>query len=267
MQRQREGWHQILDLGGTPLEMVWIPPGEFLMGSPTYEKGRYERERPQHQVTFADGFWMGRYPVTQAQWKWVAGLRAIAQTLNTDPSEFKGANRPVEQVSWENAQEFCRRLSLGRSQLFQLPSEAQWEYACRGGTKMPFAVGETLTTTLANYDGNYAYGQEPKGGCREGTTAVGQFPANRWGLQDMHGNVWEWCEDTWHDDYEGAPTDGTPWITDKLISRPIRGGSWDSNPRYCRSASRFKASQQLRVAHLGFRVVCSSAQGERGLQS
>ncbi|MEM6500508.1 MAG: SUMF1/EgtB/PvdO family nonheme iron enzyme [Cyanobacteria bacterium P01_C01_bin.89] len=256
-ERQGQGRRQFFDLGGTPLEMVWMPAGSFLMGSPESEEGRSDGEGPQHRVTFREGFWMGRYPVTQAQWRWVACLGAVDQSLKANPSGFSGDKRPVERVSWDETQEFCRRLSREFSPIFNLPSEAQWEYACRGGTGTAFAFGDTLTTDLANYEGNYTYGAGPKGKYRKETTEVGQFPANEWELHDMHGNVWEWCEDMWHKNYNGALNNGTSWIDNKSTSRLLRGGSWFSFPRHCRSAFRYYYPHDYRLNYFGFRVVCS----------
>ena len=161
----------------------------------------------------------------------------------------------MEQVSWEEAMEFCRRLSQRTELSYTLPSEAQWEYACRAGTTTPFAFGDTLTPDLANYDGNYTYGSGPKGTYREKTTDVGSFLANAWGLQDMHGNVWEWCLDHWHENYQGAPSDGTPWVNggDEAF-RLLRGGSWFAIPRYCRSACRHGWLQDYRDGNVGFRL-------------
>jgi formylglycine-generating enzyme required for sulfatase activity len=218
---------------------------------------------------------MGRYPVTQAQWKAVAALPKINRELERDPSEFKGDNRPVENVSWYDAVEFCDRLSSHTKRQYRLPSEAEWEYACRAGTTTPFHFGETITTDLANYRGtdneeykwSGSYGRGPKGIYREETTEVGSFKvANAFGLYDMHGNVWEWCLDDWHNNYEGAPTDGSPWfdendnISQKQGRAVLRGGSWDDDPRLCRSASRyyyFRAGRGNLVNPLGFRVVCA----------
>ena len=200
------------------LEMVEIPSGTFMMGSPESEKGRYDWESPQHQVTVPP-FFMGKFEVTQAQWKAVASLPQVERELKPDPSRFKGDKLPVEQVSWYDAVEFCRRLSNYTGKEYRLPSEAEWEYACRAGTTTPFHFGKTITTDLANYrgtdweyqnkiyPGNYA--NEAKGEYREKTTPVGSFLPNAFGLYDMHGNVWEWCEDDWHDSYDGAPTDGS----------------------------------------------------------
>ncbi|MFM5961732.1 MAG: formylglycine-generating enzyme family protein, partial [Dolichospermum sp.] len=158
--------------------------------------------------------------------------------LQPNPSRFEGANRPVEQVSWYEAVEFCARLSRIENKVYRLPTEAEWEYACRAGTTTPFYCGETISTDLANYDGDYTYGDGLKGVDRQQTTGVGSFPSNPFGLYDMHGNVWEWCEDTWHDNYKNAPTDGTAWADLSDNRKVLRGGSWYLHPVSCRSASR-----------------------------
>ena len=236
------------------ITMLQIPAGEFQMGSSDKEVDRSTSEAPQHRVQL-QSFFLGQTPVTQAQWKLVAGWPKLAVDLNPQPSNFKGANRPVEQVSWEEAMEFCRRLSQRTELSYTLPSEAQWEYACRAGTTTPFAFGDTLTPDLANYDGNYTYGSGPKGTYREKTTDVGSFLANAWGLQDMHGNVWEWCLDHWHENYQGAPSDGTPWVNggDEAL-RLLRGGSWLNSPGSCRSAYRLRGHRDGRDGHVGFRL-------------
>jgi len=237
--------------------MVAIPGGTFLMGSPESEQGQSDRESPQHTVTIQP-FFMGKFSVTQAQWQAVASLPKVNIHLKSDPSDFKGANRPVEQVSWNDAVEFCRRLSKATGREYRLPSEAEWEYACRAGTTTPFHFGETITTDLANYNGNYNYGSGSKGQYREQTTDTGSFPANTFGLHDMHGNVWEWCQDTWHENYNGAPTDGSAWVYENANQnrRILRGGSWDGNPGDCRSASRLDYSPDFNDDYIGFRVVC-----------
>ena len=262
------------DLGNDiQLDMMLIPGGTFIMGSPKKEEDSTDSERPQHKVTI-EPFWLGQYQVTQAQWKFVAKLPQVNKELNPDPSRFKGNgstsltnNRPVEQVSWYDAVEFCDRLSNHTKRQYRLPSEAEWEYACRAGTKTPFHFGETITTDLANYNGNYTYGQGPKGVYREETTEVGSFEvANNFGLYDMHGNVWQWCLDDWHDNYTDAPADGSAWfssddkLSDKTGRAVLRGGSWRSSPRGCRSASRnpydVGDERDVIVNYIGFRVVC-----------
>jgi len=258
------------DLGNDiQLDMMLIPGGTFIMGSPKKEEDSTDSERPQHKVTI-EPFWLGQYQVTQAQWKFVAKLPQVNKELNPDPSRFKGNgstsltnNRPVEQVSWYDAVEFCDRLSNHTKRQYRLPSEAEWEYACRAGTKTPFHFGETITTDLANYNGNYTYGQGPKGVYREETTEVGSFEvANNFGLYDMHGNVWQWCLDDWHDNYTDAPADGSAWfssddkLSDKTGRAVLRGGSWFDFPQNCRSAYRYNVIRDNHFNLFGFRVVC-----------
>ncbi|MFM9103283.1 MAG: formylglycine-generating enzyme family protein, partial [Cyanobium sp.] len=249
---------------GPSLTMLWIPPGRFWMGSPAEEAERSEDEGPQHLVQL-QGFFLAQTPITQAQWRSVAqwqplrGEKPWAVKLNPEPSRFKGDHRPVETVSWHEAMEFCRRLSQRTGRRYTLPSEAQWEYACRAGTTTPFHFGETISTKLANYDGNHAYADGPEGEYRKETTDVGTFPANAWGLHDMHGNVWEWCADHWHSSYEGAPEDGSPWLDANAKEdeyRLLRGGSWVNHPRNCRSAYRLNRLPGLRLYFIGFRVCC-----------
>ncbi len=251
---------------GVGLEMVAIPGDSFIMGSPKSEAGLRDSDEAQYSVTVS-GFFMGKYEVTQAQWKAIAALPQVNVALDADPSKFKGAKRPVEQVNWFEAVEFCDRLSRKTGRQFRLPSEAEWEYACRAGTTTPFYFGETLTTDLANYRGtdwekyqwSGSYGQGPKGIFRGQTTNVGSFLPNAFGLYDLHGNVLEWCLDHWHDSYEGAPNDGSAWITGGTSKyRLVRGGSWSANPGICRSASRGGFEPDFRNFNFGFRVVCSS---------
>ena len=229
------------DLGnGVFLEMVKIPGGSFLMGSP---------ESPQHKVNI-QSFFMGKFQVTQKQYEVIMG---------ENPSYFKGEKKPVESVSWDNAVEFCSRISEKTGKTYRLPSEAEWEYACRAGTTTPFHFGETITTELVNYDGNSTYSSAPKGEYRRQTTDVGSFPANAFGLHDMHGNVCEWCQDSWDKNYQGAPTDGTAWVIDdnEKNYRVLRGGSWYFNPVNCRSAVRlYDSGYHHYNNYYGFRVVC-----------
>jgi len=251
------------DLGkGISLEMAVIPAGSFQMGSPETEEGHSDDESPQHEVTLAS-FCLGKYPITQAQWQAVAALPQVNRKLDPNPSRFKGKDLPVEQVSWYDAVEFCSRLSQKTGKKYRLPSEAEWEYACRANTTTPFHFGETITPELANYDGNYTYGSGTKGKYRQQTTPVGSFKvANSFGLYDMHGNIWEWCADHWHSNYQGAPTDGSAWLVsndNENHSRMLRGGSWLVNPRLCRSAARDFVVPGSRYDSVGFRVVCPAA--------
>ena len=260
-------YDEALGEGVLPLRMMQIPVGTFLMGSPKDELERQEIEGPQIEVTLSR-FFMGKYPITQAQWRAVAALPQVERELKGDPSRFKGDLRPVESVSWYDAVEFCDRLTILTNRQYRLPTEAEWEYACRAGTTTPFHFGKTITTELANYRGtdneeykwSGSYGDGPKGEHREETTPVNQFEgANAFGLCDMHGNVWEWCQDHWHSSYKGAPTDGSAWIEGGSSERRIlRGGSWDFNPWDCRSAYRFINEPGLDYSYDGFRVVCSA---------
>ena len=260
------------DLGNNvSLEMVSIPSGNFLMGTDDAEIERlvkkfeweyFRWEKPQHEVKI-QSFWMGKYPVTQAQWKIIASRTdlKVDRNLNSNPSTFKGDHRPVEKVSWYDANEFCGRLSKLTGKIYQLPSEAEWEYACRAGTKTPFHFGETLTTNLANYDGNYPFVDEPKGEYRNKTTPVGSFPPNTFGLYDMHGNVWEWCGDDWEENYNTPRTQDYYQIGDKNnFSKVVRGGCWYFLPWFCRCALRNRDFPDNPINFIvnGFRVVSSS---------
>jgi formylglycine-generating enzyme required for sulfatase activity len=248
------------------LEMVSIPAGEFLMGSPEGEGS--ENEKPQHFV-IVPAFFMGKYPVTQEQWRLIALQKElqVARKLNSEPSHFSGYNKPVQGISWHDAVEFCARLSKMTDKNYRLPSEAEWEYACRAGTNTPFCFGATLTTELANYNSNYIYasGQqrfEPQGLWRELTTPVNQFIPNAFGLYDVHGNVSEWCADNRHSNYREAPKDGSAWVDyekAKNSMNVLRGGSWLFDPNNCRSASRHWHYPVDRLGGYGFRVVCEAA--------
>jgi formylglycine-generating enzyme required for sulfatase activity len=253
------------------LTMVLIPPGKFLMGSPLEELERLETEGPQHQVTIAYPFFMGQHPVTQDQWQQVSKMPQVNRHLKAKPARFKGTKLPVDNVSWLDAEEFCRRLSANTSHTYRLPSEAEWEYACRAGTTTSFSFGETIDTKLANYRGTNSkefgwsgiYGRGVLGEYREKTTPVGTFPANNFGLYDMHGNVWEWCLDDWHESYADAPVDGSAWTnstTEEKRLKILRGGSWDCDPLRCRSAFRGRDFTDDHSYYFsGFRVVYSPA--------
>jgi formylglycine-generating enzyme required for sulfatase activity len=236
------------DLGnGVVLEMVYIPGGTFMMGSPATEKYSFDRERPQHQVT-VQTFHAGKYPITQKQWQAVMGNK---------PSWFEGEKLPVETVSWKKAVEFCAKLSQKTGKKYRLLSEAEWEYACRAGTITPFYFGETITFNVGNYNGNEPYHSGQSGVNRQRTTNVGSFPPNAFGLYDMHGNVCEWCSDRRHNDYSDAPSDGSSWETGTDDYRVLRGGSWGYSAGYCRSTNRYWYLSSLGSKYWGFRVACS----------
>ena len=222
------------DLGNDiKLEMIAIPAGKFMMGSPEGEGE--DSEKPQHEVT-VQPFFMGKYPITQAQYQ---------QIMGNNPSDFKGDERPVECLSWDEAIEFCQRLSKQTGKEYRLPSEADWEYACRSRTTTKYYFGDDIASDLANYGGNIGE-----------TTSVGKYSPNDFGLYDMHGNVFEWCQDDWHKNYKGAPNNGNAWLSGISIKKVIRGGSWWYNPSYCRSAYRDNYSRDYRPYWIGFRVVC-----------
>jgi len=256
---------------GVALTMLRMPAGSFLMGAPETEAASRDNERPVHRVTLA-AFLLAQTPITQAQWRAVAqwqrpepdGAEEWPETLDPDPvarlddaERWMGPQRPVVNVSWRDAMAFCERLRLRTGKNYTLPSEAQWEYACRAGTTTPFHFGKTISSELANYNGPATYGDGPKGEFRGQTTDVGMFPANAWGLHDMHGNVWEWCLDHWHPDHKGAPSDGRAWLSgDDQSARLLRGGSWGGHPGFCRSACRGSSHPDYRSGNLGFRVCC-----------
>jgi uncharacterized protein (TIGR02996 family) len=228
---------------GIEMTFTWIPPGSFLMGSPPDEAERGEGET-RHQVTLAEGFWLGVTPVTQTQWQMV---------MRENPSRNPGDDLPVDQVSWTDCQGFCRRLGKKLGTRFRLPTEAEWEYACRAGTTTPFFFGETLTGDQANFDDD----DGPPGMrvYREGPTPVASFSANAWGLYDMHGNVYEWCK-AWHDEAGSAatPKAGSQG-RDREKAGVLRGGSWFGYRRWCRSSCRVGMAPTSRLIHAGCRVV------------
>ena len=235
------------------IKLMRIPKGKFLMGSPETEKERKENET-QHEVTISQNFYMGATEVTQAQWQKVMGNK---------PSNFEGDQLPVETVSWEEAVEFCNRLSempeeIRAGRKYRLPTEAEWEYACRAGTTTPFHFGSQLNGRQANYNGTVPYGTETKGPYLKKTTPVGKYPANAWGLYDMHGNVWEWCSD-WYGEYPaGSLTNPSGPATGP--GRVARGGGWNSDAVLGRSADRYGSAPSDRFFSLGFRVALSSSE-------
>jgi|GEM_PF-5986038 len=230
------------DFGGDELDMIAIPGGTFMMGS-LVDEG-YDNEKPQHEVT-VKSFYMGKYPITQAQYQRIMG----------NPSAFKDSKRPVERVSWEEAVEFCQILSEKSEKSYRLPSEAEWEYACRAGTETAFHFGPEITPKSARYRVNLTKSIVELG---KKTRDVGYYKPNRFGLYDMHGNVWEWCQDDWHKNYQNAPKDGSAWLLKKSMTKVRRGGSWKDDPDDCRSASRDSHKSYLRYNLIGFRVVCEA---------
>jgi formylglycine-generating enzyme required for sulfatase activity len=253
---------------GSGPELVLIPTGRFQMGSPEHERRKameagsqkawVERETPQHWVGIEQPIAMGRYPVTVGQWRQfvrATGWEPQGEINWAAPGFAQSDEHPVVGVSWHDAQRYVQWLSEKTGQRYRLPSEAEWEYACRAGTKTAFSFGDSINTSLANYDGNYTYNGSEKGEYREGTSRVGTFAPNQWGLFDMHGNVWEWVQDVVHDNYEGAPLTGAAWVEGGDQARRIlRGGSWLYNPRYLRSAIRNGFSAVLSNDIVGFRV-------------
>ncbi len=266
--------------GGMSLDMVQVPGGGYMMGSLESDLAdvkknssramerdlsndiaeslirRYNWEAPKHMVK-VPAFYMSKYEVTQAQWRAVASLPKVKIDLLSDPSSFKGSGLPVETITWEEAVEFCERLSIATGRQFRLPTEAEWEYACRAGTNTPFNFGDSIRSEWANFQGKFPFNNSPKGEFRETTVAVGTLGGpNAFGLYDMHGNVWEWCSDIWNESYEGAPTDGKSWDTGKIpYLRMIRGGAWDSLGGECRSNSRNRMTSTIRLNNIGLRIV------------
>jgi eukaryotic-like serine/threonine-protein kinase len=234
----------VSSIEGMRLDLVSIPGGTFMMG----DERHHPDEQPVHRVT-VPSFLMGKYPITQAQYRSIMGETA---------GSGSGAEYPIESVSWDEAIEFCHKLSDQTGDLYTLPSEAQWEYACRAGTKTAFHFGETITPEVVNYNGDFPYAGAPKGENRDRATPVGSFPANQFGLYDMHGNVWEWCIDEYRSSYQNAPSDGSAATASEVaddLKRVMRGGAWDYVAKGCRSAVRGSLAPNGRVAGCGFRVV------------
>ena len=246
------------DLGnGVELELVWIPPGEFMMGCVPPEA---HFEGPVHKVNITKGFWMGKYEVTQAQWNVIIGA---------NPSHFKNgkngapqdtSNYPVEDVSWYNCQEFLKKLSQKTGKTYRFPTEAEWEYACRSGTTTAFHYGDSLNSLQANFNGNYPYNDTLIGPHMKKTTEVGYYRPNAWGLYDMHGNVLEWCHDWDARDYYKSSPMNDPQGPSSGENRVIRSGSWTNWAKTCRSASRNSGKPEFSYNYYGLRVVMSSTE-------
>ena len=254
-----------ITVGEVTQALRWCPPGRFLMGSPEDEAERLDREGPQIEIAFERGFWLFETAVTQALYGAVTG---------DDPSHFKGADRPVEQISWDDAQSFLKAINQAHPGLeLRLPSEAEWEYACRARSETPFEPnvarhfgGASITAEEVNYDGNFPYAKAPKGDYRKETVGVKSAPfrPNGWGLWNMHGNIWEWCQDVWADGHEGASPDGSARPAsqqDGEADRVIRGGSWNLIARYCRAAFRLRFAPDYRYYNLGFRPARGQVSG------
>ncbi|BAY81311.1 hypothetical protein NIES267_07870 [Calothrix parasitica NIES-267] len=266
--QQRVAKYFAEDLGnGINLEMAYIPGGTFIMGAPETEEGSNDSERPQHQVTVPP-FYMGKYPIIREQWIAIAMPQIdITNIIANQPSFYKSKYEPIEHVDWYDAVKFCASLSKATGKRYRLPSEAEWEYACRAGTTTPFHYGETISEKLVTYKANSADVDKIKarwkGRMRFGSRSTGKLPPNAFGLYDMHSDFWEWCEDTEHPNYEGAPTDGSAWVHEKGCSRILRGSSWRQwqqpiQPKLlqCRSALRDYQIKEMKGYHIGFRVVC-----------
>ena len=235
-------------------EMVVVPAGSFTMGSPPGEEGRADDEGPQHRVTIPRAFAVGKFEVTFAEWDACVAAGGCDGYRPEDEGWGRG-KRPAIDVSWKDTKASIEWLSRRTGETYRLPSEAEWEYAARAGTTTPFHFGATIGPDQANYDGNYAYAGGAKGVYRKKTVAVGSFPANAFGLHDVHGNVWEWVEDCWRGDYKGAAADGGAWTTGgECGQRVLRGGGWSSKPGSARSAFRGRSTSVNRDSGYGFRV-------------
>ena len=242
-------------------EMVVVPAGEFMMGSPPSEKGRNPDEGPQRKVTFAQPFAAGKYEVTFAQWDTCVAENGC--THKPDDQTWGRGKRPVINVSWNDAQQFVGWLAKKTGKPYRLLTEAEWEYAARGSAKASdrptaFSTGPTINPNQANYDGNFIYGGGARMGIyRQKTLDVGSFKANAFGLNDMHGNVWEWVEDCYKDTYAGAPTDGSAVKSRSCTLNILRGGAWNYYPQLLRSAYRYASAPGVRAENTGFRVARS----------
>ncbi len=236
-----------------PLRMVQIPAGEFLMGSPPTEPSRQDQEGPQRSIQ-VPSFYIGAYAITQQQYEAVMGNNP---SYFADDQVEDGTNLPVEQITWQEADLFCQQLSELTKRTYRLPTEAEWEYACRAGTTTPFCFGDTLTTEIANFFADFSFTENFEENYRNIPVAADSFWPNAFGLYNMHGNVHEWCSDDYHDSYNGAPSDANQWVSNKAnASKVMRGGSWFNDTPVCRSAARDKNTQEGRSNSFGFRVVC-----------
>lgn len=242
---------------GVNLEMVFIPSGEFLMGSSNSDSHREKDESPQHKVNI-NSFYVSKYPITQLQWKIVSSFPKVTRNLKSKPAQFRGDNLPVERVSWFDAQEFCKRLSKYTGRNYRLPTESEWEYACRGNTETAFSFGDIITQEVANFAGSSKSDTKSKEiKTEKRTTSVDNYYPNPFGIYDVHGNVWEWCEDNYTSSYTHKPKDGSAYLTSTgNQNRVVRGGSWSLPSHYARSAKRNNYAPDSSYNFIGFRVVC-----------
>ena len=233
--------------------MVVVPAGSFMMGSPSHEEERSESEGPQRQVTLSQPFAVGMYEVTFAEWDACVSAGGCNGDQPSDEGWGRG-QRPVIHVGWEDARAYVRWLSYNTGQPYRLLSEAEWEYVARAGSTTPFHFGESISPSQANYNGHYTYGGGEQGEYRNQTVPVGSFGPNGFGLYEVHGNVWEWVQDCWNKNYDGAPSEGEAWETENCGRRVLRGGSWSYAPQDLRSANRYGITSTLRINSVGFRV-------------
>jgi len=250
---RQERREKTVHVNGAGIVVVYIPPGKYLMGSPEKESLRQSDEGPQRLVTIAGGFWMGKYEVTQGQWKAVMGQNEAWFEQKDD--------YPIEWISWDQAKDFVDNLNEKTGLRFRLPTEAEWEYACRAGTDTPFCFGESIGSDQANFNGGFPYGDAQKDIYREATCPVGSFQPNAWGLYDMHGNVWEWCEDVYKEDIYDHPElltandIGNPLYSGEDSHRVFRGGGWLGSGNVLRSACRCHELAHYSLIYIGFRLV------------
>jgi len=252
-QNNSEPKTEFRNCGTCPL-MIVVPSGSYMMGSLESEEGRFDDESPRHQVAISYPFAVGKFEVTFREWG--ACVAEGGCSHSPDDEGWGRGDHPVINVSWDDAKEYVTWLSRKTGERYRLLSESEWEYVARAGTTGPFHFGSTISTDQANYDADYTYGEESRAIYGNNKTApVGSFPGNAFGLHDIHGNVFEWVEDCWHDSYEGAPSDGSAWVSsDKCTHRVLRGGSLFNHPRILRTANRFMNNTGFQGRIFGFRV-------------
>jgi eukaryotic-like serine/threonine-protein kinase len=241
---------------GVNIDMIFIPSGSFLMGTNNTEHGRNKDENPQHLVKL-NSFYISKYPITQIQWRTVSLFPKISRPLKSNPSFYKGDNLPVEKISWLDAQEYCKRLTKYTGRTYRLPTESEWEYACRAETKTAYFFGETITPDFANYNTQTNDNKKNTSQLDKKTTPVDNFYPNSFGLYDFHGNIWEWCEDHYAHNYIHKPKNGSAFYG-AIANQPrvVRGGSWSLPLEYCRSAKRGSYAPDSNFNFIGFRIVC-----------